>query len=289
MSKQSATRRAFQVGLLALAFVGTILPTSAMASSYNATLAATDSQLVLTQKMTKEALLVTLGIDKAKNLEGLRNSSAEFQELLSGLRNGDQRLKLKQMSNIEVLGKLDQIDELWQMFSVELQAVLDAGQVSNRQMETIARLEPLLGEAIKAMVKTYRAHNRKIEVGSLHLITKRVAGGQPLLAHKMFKEFLLIAFGYEVPVNKMNLTETYSRFDRTLQALIHGDSEMNLIPAPNPSVEAQLNRAQQLWSEFRPVIKSVVKSGTVDPEQLTQVVSRNVPLVEAVNKAVKMY
>lgn len=289
MSKQSATIRAFLVGLLALAIVGTILPASATANSYSATLSATDAQLVLAQKMTKEALLVILGIDKAGNLEGLRNSSAEFERLLSGLRNGDQKLKLKQMSNVEILGKLDQIDELWRMFSAEIQASLDAGEVSNRRMETIARLEPLLGDAIRTMVKTYRAHSRKIEVGSLHLITKRVAGGQPLLVQKMFKEFLLIAFGYEVPVNKMNLTETYSRFDRTLQALIHGDSEMNLIPAPNPSVEAQLNRAQQLWSEFRPVIKSVVKSGTVDPEQLTQVVSRNVPLVEAVNQAVKMY
>lgn len=289
MSKQSAMARAYLVGLFTLAIVGMLLPTSAAAKGYNATLAAADAQLVLTQKMTKEALLVALGIDKAKNLEGLRKSSTEFQKLLSALREGDPKLKLDRMSNVEVLGKLDQIDELWSMVDVEVQASLASGQVSNRRMETIARLEPLLGEAIKTMVKTFRAHNRKVEVGSLHLITKNVAKGQPLLAHKMFKEFLLIAFGYEVPVNKMNLTETYSRFDRTLQALIHGDSEMNLIPAPNPSVEAQLNRAQQLWSEFRPIIKAVAKSGEVDSEQVTQVMSRNLSLVEAVDQAVKMY
>lgn len=289
MLKQSATTRAFRAGLLALAILGTFLPTSAMANGYNATLAAVDTQLILTQKMTKQALLITLGIDKATNVEGLRSSSAEFQRLLAGLRNGDRELKLKRISNTAVLAKLDQVDNLWRTFSEEVQAGVDAGQVSNRQMETIARLQPLMDEAIELMVKTYRAHKRQIAVGSLHLVTKTVAGGQPLLAQKMLKEFLLIAFGFEVPVNKMSLTETYSRFDRTLQALIHGDSEMQLIPAPNPSVEAQLNRAQQLWSEFRPVIKAVAKSGKVDPEQITQVVSRDVDLLNAVNQAVKMY
>lgn len=289
MLKQSATTRAFRAGLLALAILGISLPTSAVANGYNATLAAVDAQLILTQKMTKLALLITLGIDKATNVEGLRSSSAEFQRLLAGLRNGDRELKLKRMSNTAVLAKLDQVDNLWRTFSEEVQAGVDAGQVSNRQMETIARLQPLMDEAIELMVKTYRAHKRQIAIGSLHLVTKAVASGQPLLAQKMLKEFLLIAFGFEVPVNKMSLTETYSRFDRTLQALIHGDSEMQLIPAPNPSVEAQLNRAQQLWSEFRPVIKAVAKSGKVDPEQITQVVSRDVDLLNAVNQAVKMY
>lgn len=289
MLKQCATTRAFRAGFLALAILGIFLPASAMANGYNATLATVDTQLILTQKMTKQALLIALGIDKATNVEGLRNSSEEFQKLLSALRNGDTKLKLKRMTNTDVLAKLEQVENLWSTFAEEVTASVEAGQVSKRRMETMARLEPLLDEAIKVMVKTYRAHKRKIAVGSLHLVTKGVAGGQPLLAHKMFKEFLLIAFGHEVPVNKMSLTETYSRFDRTLQALIHGDSEMQLIPAPNPSVEAQLNRAQQLWGEFRPIIKAVAKSGTVDPEQITQVVSRDVPLLKAVDQAVKMY
>lgn len=239
-------------------------------------------QRMLTQKMSKESLLISQDIDKAENLENLKASMNLFEKTLKGLRNGDESLELAKTDNDEILKQLDIVDKKWAEFKPLIETVIEE-KADNATLEKIAELNlPLLSEMNKA-VKLYEV-SAGSNVSEL-AITINLSGKQRMLTQKMTKELLLIAHNIDTDNNRKNLNETIVLFDKTLKGLQKGDSDLYLEATTDENILKQLATIKTKWDNFRPV----VSKAKTDKENLQQAAELNLPLLDEMNKAVKMY
>tara|TARA_B100001564_G_C20360130_1_gene542960 strand:+ start:102 stop:548 length:447 start_codon:yes stop_codon:yes gene_type:complete len=114
--------------------------------------------------------------------------------------------------------------------------------------------------------------------------TINLAGKQRMLTQKMSKEYYLVAYGTNKDQNKANLSKTVDLFDKTLQALIHGDNELGLAKSPSDAITAQLNKVEGLWKTFRQHIEA-----NISDENNMVIANTNIPLLKEMNKGVKLF
>lgn len=239
-------------------------------------------QRMLTQKMSKESLLISQDIDKEENLKNLEASMRLFEKTLKGLRNGDDSLALSKTDNEKILAQLAIVDEKWETFKPLIESVI-AGKADKSTLEKIAELNlPLLAEMNKA-VNLYEV-NAGTDVNEL-AITINVSGKQRMLTQKMTKELLLVANNINKEDNLKNLEKTVSLFEKTLLGLEKGDEDLYLTPTTDESILKQLATIQAQWDKFKPI----VEGAETDKENLQQAAELNLPLLKEMNKAVKMY
>ncbi len=73
-------------------------------------------QRMLTQKMSKEILLMAKNIHFEENKHNLQKSSIHFEWTLEGLRNGSKRLRLIKTQNLAILEQLTKVAQSWKKF-----------------------------------------------------------------------------------------------------------------------------------------------------------------------------
>ena len=265
-------------------------PTSA---EYGVVLNLSGKQRMLTQKMSKEIMLIALNVNNDKNLENLSNTSGLFDKTLKGLRNGDTDLGLPVTSSNRILRQLDKIDTLWTAFYPKVQEVLTSKAVTKDQVDFVAKNNlPLLKNMNKAVglyEKDAKKSGLKADPGLAATIN--LAGKQRMLTQKMSKEFLLVAYGYDVENNKLSLLETYTLFERTLKGLLDGDETLGIPGTKVPEIRAQLAVVSDLWIKFKPIVEmgADYKTKTILSDKVTQLADTNLPLLKNMNKAVGMY
>jgi hypothetical protein len=239
-------------------------------------------QRMLTQKMSKEMLLIYLGVEPDQNRLNLGNSAILFSDTLKGLINGDKSVNLPKTTDPNILRQLDQVASLWRSFSgyvlAALETQLDENFVKNVAVENL----PLLEEMNKAVYMYEKAAGADLE--KLAPVVN-LSGRQRMLTQKMTKEFLLIAAGISVPENQANLQKTVALFDRTLKGLRDGDPDQRLPGTSEPDIRAQLDIVEQRWNEYRPVLEQQDYSLA----QVQRAAALNLPLLTEMNAAVKMY
>ena len=212
-----------------LAIITTLLVSShsiaeQTAADYGTLINLSGKQRMLSQKMSKEVMLIALDIDKEANVKNnLKSTSALFDKTLKGLRFGDADLGLPATSAKRIIRQLDKVDEIWATFYPTIQQITASGTVTAEQVTVIAQQTSLLKRMNKAVGAYEKAAAKgdyqKIQVGC----NTQIFGKQRMLTSKMSKEFLLIAYGFDVESNKLSLLETYTLFERTLKGLVEGD------------------------------------------------------------------
>lgn len=263
------------------------------AAEYGTVLNLSGKQRMLSQKMSKEVLLINLGLKKDDNLANLKATSSLFDKTLKGLRDGDESLHLPPTTSRRILRQIDtKIQPLWETYYKNIQAILDAGSVSTEQLEAVAQNNlPLLQEMNKC-VKLYEKDASKAGMKSDPglAVTINLAGKQRMLTQKMSKEFLLIASAYSADENRLNLQETYGLFERTLAGLLDGDPTLDLPGTKDEAIRAQLTKVQSMWTDFKPNVEFAAKEqGTIPEDRIAALADQNLPLLKEMNKAVGMY
>lgn len=246
-------------------------------------------QSVNAQKMSKETVLIAMGINKDENLKALRASRDLFRRTIRGLRLGDVSLGLPRPKNPKVLKNLDRVDAVWSRYDSALSEWIKAGKATRATVSIIADLDtPLLG-AIGETVKAYRQEVAKKGLHSSLSVAIETSSNQRLLTQKMTKEFLLIAYRIDAAKYRKNLAQSYKEFDATLQALMQGNFEIGLLPAPTGEIRAQLRKVQRLWDEFLPIIKAAADGGAISKTMIASVDRMNLALLKEINATVEMY
>lgn len=262
-------------------------------SEYGVVLNLSGKQRMLSQKMSKEVTLIALGVDVDKNVNNLKQTSALFDKTLKGLSDGDASLGLPPTDSKRILRQLDKVSEIWDGFYPTVQAIVSSKAVSPEQMQLIADNNlPLLKQMNKA-VGLYEKDAKKngLKASPELAVTLNLSGKQRMLTQKMSKEFFLIALGINTDDNKLNLLETYSLFDQTLQGLKDGDQTLDLTATKSPQIRKQLDVVKNLWQDFKPLVEegSSDKTVSISPDSLQKVAQKNLPLLKEMNGAVMLY
>ncbi len=69
-------------------------------------------QRMLTQRMSKDALLIVEGIDVKKNKRDLQNSMKLFEKTLKGLMHGEKSLRIVKTNDKEIMAQLKKVNSL---------------------------------------------------------------------------------------------------------------------------------------------------------------------------------
>lgn len=245
---------------------------------------------MLSQKMSKEFLLVALGYNERENLRNLKYSRETFARVLKGLRFGDADLELQSVEDSTIHARLSQVEQIWPEYESLILAGKAKGEISAKEVAAVAELRLPLLKSMHAAVEAYEElSNKRTKAFSLaeHLIN--IAGRQRMLTQKMSTEYLLIVYGHEVQDNRKKLAETMALFETSLNALLLGDAAQRIIPAPTPRIRAQLRAVEELWREFKPMMEVALKGGVIDQNALADMASLNVTLLTEMDNAVDMY
>lgn len=249
-------------------------------------------QRMLTQKMSKEALLVSAGVNVDANRRSLGETMVLFETTLAGLRDGSSSLNLPPTNNKRIVKQLDKVRTLYSELKPIFSTATNGGSLSEAELSTLAAQNvPLL----KAMNKAVKMYERASKKGSLTgnkamAVIINLAGRQRMLTQKMSKEFLLVHLGVNTAENRLNVRETVSLFDRTLKGLLDGDTDLELPGTKQPDIRQQLEVVSGLWKDFLPVVSLAADpDATLSQADIQKLAATNLPLLKNMNKAVKMY
>jgi len=240
-------------------------------------------QRMLTQKMSKEILLIYHGIDVKKNRTNLGRSALMFAKTLKGLMNGDKTLNLSPTRDKDIIKQMDVVSGLWLSFSKNVLPAIGGEKVDLAFIEKVAKENlPLLKEMNKAVGMYEKAAGS--DLNDLAAVVN-LSGRQRMLTQKMAKEFLLIAAQVNEKKNKDELEKTIALFDRTLKGLRDGDPSQGLSKTEEPIVLKQLAVIDKLWQEYKLLLINL----DISKEGLKKLAKLNMPLLKEMNTAVKMY
>jgi hypothetical protein len=207
-------------------------------------------QRMLTQKMSKEALLIGKGIDVEKNQEALKKTISLFDKTLQGLLNGDKALKLPKTENKEIRDELQSISALWREFKVFIDRVAN-GNFKRTSLKAIEMGNTPLLKSMNRIVTMYE-EQYKPNISDKRGSTINLAGKERMLIQKMTKELLLIAHHLESTSYMKSLKEGGDFFKNTLFQLINDKEAMK-----NPEVLLELQEINKLWDEYQ---KSIINA-----------------------------
>jgi len=240
-------------------------------------------QRMLTQKMSKEILLIAKGINVTENQKNLRQTAILFNQTLIGLFNGDSKLGLVKIENPHIVQQLNKVAELWKEFRENVDTVLTGNTSLAVLNQTAQQNMPLLREMNKVVKMYERGSSSNLEPSMA--VTINLAGKQRMLTQKMTKELLLVAIGIERATNQTKLTKTMFQFEHTLAGLLDGNAELGLPGTFDPVIREQLMLVKKLWNRYQPIL---IKS-KVSQADLVTASQLNLPLLEEMDKAVQMY
>lgn len=250
-------------------------------------------QRMLTQKMSKEMLLIAKGVDAAGNEANLKKTAALFDKTLKGLIHGDADLRLVKCENPKIVKQLEKVATLWVGFKKNVNVVL-GGDTSKAVLEKVAKENLPLLKNMNRAVKMFEDDAKKMGGKSLSsgmATNLNLSGKQRMLTQKMTKELLLVANGIDPDKNIRNLRRTTSLFERTLKGLLDGDKDLELPGTKNSDIRGQLGTVKNLWKKYKPVLGKAIAggAGSISKNDLQEAAKLNLPLLKEMNKAVGMY
>ena len=204
-------------------------------------------QRMLTQKMSKEALLIAKGIDVKDNCKNLKETIALFDKILKGLINGDTNLKLPKTQDKEILTHLKIITKLWESFKEHVDLVA-MGKTEKLTLEAIDKGNLPLLKRMSIVVKMYEESSLS-KMNSQMARTINLAGRQRMLTQKMTKELLLIANRLHSNANTQSLKNSGELFKTTLSNLMKNRKAIQ-----DPKIASRLIKVQALWNQYQDII-----------------------------------
>lgn len=271
------------ISLLLITYCWSLATYSATLFEWRTMLHFAGQQRMLTQKMSKEILLMAKNINFEENKQDLQKSSIHFEWTLEGLRNGSKKLRLIKTQNLAILEQLTKVAQLWKKFNKLVKSAL-VGEISSALLKELAIQNLQLLAEMDKTVKMYETESTltlKLAQGR----TINLAGKQRMLTQKMTKELLLIANNISPKKNQENLKKTIALFDRTLKGLLKGDLGLGLQGTRNSALSQKLRLIQRLWQKY----KSLLTKKQHSQEDLIKVAELNIPLLKEMDNAVKMY
>lgn len=243
----------------------------------------------LSRTMTIRSLLAALSIDKEANIAALTLESLQFEQIIVGLRHGDAELGLDKAENAQVLKKLARLEKEWSIFGPVVRKIVKSGEVSKRGVALVAECIIPLAEGTRELIEVVQYYVTGGRTFSLMTSMIGTTEAQQALVNEMAAGYLLIAYGHKPKAYRAKLRDQVRRFDRTLRGLLAGDSDLQLLPAPTPTLQQSFRTALALWEAHRPAMHGVAEGREVPPEAIPDFMLRNDALAREIGKAVELY
>lgn len=277
-------------GLTFLNQAGFCAPTS---EQWGAIMNISGRQRMLSQKMSKEALLVAANINAEENRNKLKDTMKLFETSLNALMNGDAAMNIPLCEIPEISEQLEKVQTFYNEMEVVFDKTAGGGSPDNFDMQQIAKASlPLLTAADKA-VQMFEAEAKKVLTKDPTLaLVINIAGRQRMLSQKMAKEALLIYLKIDPANQAESLKKSTVLFENSLKGLKFGDSETGLPPTKPEEILGQLDVVNISWATLKPLLDKIAAQFllyVVTREEISSVSELTGLLLKESDKAVGMY
>ena len=228
-------------------------------------------QLLLIERMTNSALLAALGIDASPRLKSIHWSRNRFDRTQRELREGDPHIGLRPTTKPEILAKLDRADQRWQQYDSIFGEIVTSAGVSKAQISALTARHAETTDALSEMVDSYKYY---VNDGAYHSIMSSAINstGQLRAGTQLVLRGLLLAVYRDYAMQEREQLAQLTRdFDRTMNGLIHGDTELRLLPAATAEIRAELMKVHKMWREVQPIVESAAAGQAVTKDQIATV------------------
>ncbi len=253
-------------------------------NSLNSTINLAGKQRMLTQRMSKVALLISLDVDSKEYSTKLDTFSKLYDQTLKGFKKGDDALELTATENKDVLKQIEAVEKLWNPFYENIQKIVDDGAKAKDAIAFIVKNNEEMLSSSNDLVTAFEKSNTDLDyLSKFRLRVVNIAGRQRMLVQKMTKEKLLV---HELKDNsyKEKLAKSVDLFDSSLTALIDGDKDNNISKPTDGELKGQYDKVAKLWSKLKPLYKKE----KLAKKELMVIVDENRELLKEMNAAVKM-
>jgi len=200
-------------------------------------------QRMLTQRMTKLALLIEEDIKRKKNIKKLNKATKHYSDNLETL----------ESDNPKIHQQLEVIKKLWSPFLKNIENIIQKKEEKKALEYLIDNNKELLQSSNKlvSIYENSEANLNYLDKAKLNIVN--LAGRQRMLLEKMSKEKILL-FKNNSDYKK-ELSSSIANFDQALQQLKKGDNKKHLPRVTNPKLIEKLNVIEPLWKELKPLYK----------------------------------
>lgn len=250
-------------------------------------------QRMLSQKMSKEALLVAAKINPEENRKALAETMLLFEKSLKGLIEGDASLNLPLCEFPDIVGQLERVSLIFSEMDGILDKTVEGSSLDINDMRQIAKASlPLLTSADKAVQMFNEEAKRILSKDPTLATTINIAGRQRMLSQKMAKESLLLYLKVDVDVQAASLGKTAALFEQSLKGLKFGDNDLGLMPLKQDDIKAQIEVVESSWIILKPMLENIVATyltHVIGAEEIKKIGELTSTLLAESNKAVAMY
>ena len=245
---------------------------------------------MLSQRISKAACFLHVGVSTDGLGNQLGDAVALFETSLEALRRGDESMGLGPEQNAAIRAALLVVANDWDMFSQNLRMALSDGLVPRPALSGIDETGlQLLVNMNRTVNKTANIYGDSLPDMPLILsLTIDLAGRQRMFTQKAAKEFCLIDAGVDVEENRTRLARTAQLFTLTLEALQNGMLGM-VMAAPNDEIRNQLALVAEAWVGPKAALDIAASGDEINDTQRIAVVNAMEQVLVLMNEAVGMY
>lgn len=228
------------------------------ASQWSCIVGCASRQPMLTQKMSKEFLLIAARCDTESNRMSLSDSIQEFDTSLTSLRFGCAEKNIPACSDDRGRKFLDEAVSAWSGLKPVFQSVADGQSPSADDIESISEGNVGLLIACEKAAKAFQG--RAIPNASGAAPEAFLASRAATLTQQMAKEYVLIFLGQDAKSQQSSLRDNATRFETFIKALREGDADLCISGTAGGPGSRELGDVASQWSQFQSFISKVQES-----------------------------
>lgn len=245
-------------------------------------------QRMLSQHIAKSVCFAESGVLPAEHRAMVEQAAQLFTSTLLVLREGDETAGVLPETDTEILGALQEAEQIWSPMNETLTIWLTGQGMEAGGIEVIYESNiPLLQASHRVVEMMEASYGAGAVLSSYKAAAVNVSGRQRMLSQKMSKEFCLAHAGYQTEANLAALSETKYSFETAHKALLYGDAAFGLAESAPYAIRQQLEFAIARYSEMEPALGELGEQ--VSPADLISVASMNLTVLAEIDKAVKMF
>lgn len=250
-------------------------------------------QRMLIQKMGKEAVLMSLGVDVSGDVGDLNLSTQLFTHTHASLLEGNMNLGLQATTDHCIIQQMQSVWDLYTSYEILVKnAGLETIKTSVAVLQAIDDEATPLISAMDLAVSFYAAgagHCTRTytDVEWQELIAEVSHLGE--WSQKLAKELCLISRDIDLSVNMVRLANTTQHFSELLLKVKFGSTPDSLPAPPTEAVLKQIFDVSELWTSFRALIDTDIHSAAEAADIVNDVLSLGESLLVSADDLVSLY
>ncbi|CAA6818567.1 MAG: Unknown protein [uncultured Sulfurovum sp.] len=211
---------------------------------------------MLSQRMAKDAILITQNINVDYYTKDLMDSGKKFDLFIQGMYKGNESLKLPKQTDKEILSELNEINAVWKEFHIAIQNFYKNKKVDKEAYAIIINQNEKLMRLSHKLTQTLQSkHILDTQDNQVIVHTLKFADRQRMLTQKMFKEKFLVYTKEDAERNNVRLRGSIILFKNGLEGLIKGDHKRGLKKVTSKPIQDKLQEMHELYNEVEDLYK----------------------------------